>query len=167
MTTATPYSDGKRWSNDYLTPRELVRLLGPFDFDPCCPGKMPWKTARRMILAGKDSGLDVEWRGRVWMNPPYRGVLPWARRFAAHRNGIALLNGRSPETRATQTILAECAAVYLPARRLMFCWPNGRPTGQTWFPSILIGMTRADYESLDGIRDHPLFGGVLLKGPRR
>jgi len=38
--------DGDIW----LTPIELIKALGKFDTDPCCPDTpMPWKTAKRMI----------------------------------------------------------------------------------------------------------------------
>lgn len=167
---ARPYSDQQNWSNDYLTPRALVRALGPFDTDPCCPQwkdgrlRMPWRTARRMITPSQD-GLQAEWRGRVWMNPPYRGVRPWAHKFALHGNGIALINGRAPETAASQTMMKVCSALYILNHRLMFCWPTGKPTEAMWFPSILIGMSRLDRARLIDLQDHPEFGGVCFDGP--
>lgn len=35
------------------------------------------------------------------MNPPYRGVEKWADKFCYCGQGIALLNGRATETKAT------------------------------------------------------------------
>lgn len=155
---AKPYSDQKNWSNTYLTDPAIVKVLGPFDFDPACPPKMPWRTAK-VMLTEKEDGLKAPWKGRGFMNPPYRGVLPWARRFAEHGNGIALLNGRSTETRATQTIMDESRAIYFPRGRLVFFKPNGAPWAGRWFPSLLIGMTRNDVRALERMRK--AYGGTV------
>jgi hypothetical protein len=42
-------------------------------------------------------GLEREWFGFVWLNPPYgRNVLPlWLEKFARHGNGIALVPERT------------------------------------------------------------------------
>ena len=38
-----------------------------------------------------DDGLATEWVGRVWCNPPYSKITPWAHKLLEHNNGIALL----------------------------------------------------------------------------
>jgi hypothetical protein len=35
--------------------------------------------------------LTTPWVGRVWCNPPYSNVTPWAKKLIAHNNGIALV----------------------------------------------------------------------------
>lgn len=168
MPDATPYSDQKNWSNDYLTDPKLLKLLGPFELDVATPNKMPWQTAARMISLRED-GLKSSWvlrngrQPRAFMNPPYRGVMAWAKKFAAHGNGIALLNGRSTETRATQAILAECSALWLPAGRLTFYKVSGTPWPQKWFPSLLIGMT--DFDASRLLCAAKVYGGAVLDGP--
>lgn len=171
-TNATPYSNQKNWSNTYLTDPELVRLLGPFETDPCCPPRMPWRTARRMYshepvrknnirseLSWQD-GLKARWYGRVFMNPPYRGVLKWAQRFVQHGKGIALLNGRSTETRATQIIMKHAVAIWFPDRRLTFHKITGKPFTQKWFPSLLIGMHPIDAAKMR--RAQKVYGGQIF-----
>lgn len=158
-----PYSDQKNWSNDYLTDPELVKVLGKFGTDPCCPDKMPWRTARIMIPR-KSDGLEMPWIGRVFMNPPYRGVLRWARKFAEHGNGVALLNGRSSETRATQIIMEASMGIWFPAGRLSFFKANGTAWPQKWFPSLLIGMTSDDVKALH--RAQRTYGGVVYERGR-
>lgn len=170
MANATPYSDQKNWSNDYLTDPKLIKLLGPFDVDVACPKKMPWRTARVMLNYGVRDGLAETWESkagrkrRAFMNPPYRGVFAWAKKFAEHGNGIALLNGRSTETRATQLILENATALWLPAGRLTFYKVSGKPWEQKWFPSLLIGMTSYDLGRLNVAAC--TYGGVVLYGPR-
>lgn len=46
----------------------------------------------------RHDGLGVEWRGFVWMNPPFGGrnaIIPWLEKFVAHGNGIALTPDRT------------------------------------------------------------------------
>ena len=38
----------------WLTPRYIIDALGPFDLDPCCPPKMPWRTAAEMVCRPAD-----------------------------------------------------------------------------------------------------------------
>jgi len=156
---AAPYSDQKNWSNDYLTDPELIKLLGPFDCDVATPETMPWPTAKKMI-APREDGLAAPWKGRVFMNPPYRGVCAWAKKFIEHGNGIALLNGRSTETRATQGILAACHSLWLPEGRLTFFKTTGKPWEQKWFSSLLIGMRAKDATKLRAAAK--VYGGMVF-----
>lgn len=175
-TSATPYSDQKNWSSTYLTDPKLIKLLGPFDTDPCCPPKMPWATAKVMYSHEKKrpheadqlpggrliyaDGLQHLWRGRVFMNPPYRGVMRWANHFVTHRYGIALLNGRSTETRATQLIMQHSTAIWFPDHRLTFYKASGKPFTQKWFPSLIIGMSLEDWKKMQ--RAQKKFGGQIF-----
>ncbi len=88
-----------RMKNDeWLTPPEILKPLGQFDLDPCAPINPPWRTATQMLSTLHD-GLATEWRGRVWLNPPFgREASKWIEKLACHRNGIALLPART-ETR--------------------------------------------------------------------
>lgn len=146
--TNAPYSDQKNWSNTYLTDPKLVELLGPFDTDPCTPEVMPWATAQVMYTEAVD-GLTQTWNGRVFMNPPYRGVMKWAKKFVEASSGIALLNGRSTETKATQLIMENSCCIWFPEGRLTFYKETGEPWPQKWFPSLLIGLSPVDLEAIE------------------
>ena len=79
-------------SDDYYTPPFIFEALGlEFDLDVCAPpGGVPWIPAKRS-LSMVDDGLTSEWKGLVWMNPPYSNPLPWTRKFMQHNNGIAFV----------------------------------------------------------------------------
>lgn len=84
--------------DEWLTPPEILRALGPFDLDPCAPVTRPWDTAARHFTI-EDNGLVQPWSGRVWCNPPYGlEAAKWLDRLADHGNGVALIFART-ETR--------------------------------------------------------------------
>lgn len=156
-----PYSDQKNWSDTYLTDPKLVELLGPFDLDPCCPEIMPWKTATTM-LSLKDDALSLSWGAkRTFMNPPYRNVLKWAEKFTSETwGGIALLNGRSTETKASQLIMSYSKAIWFPKGRLTFYKADGTPYPQKWFPSVLLGLTTSDVKYMQ--KAMGVYGGEIF-----
>lgn len=79
-------------SNDYYTPEWIFEKLNTkFDVDVAAPcGGVPWIPAAHSWCILND-GLQQNWYGRVWMNPPFSAVTEWAKKFMAHGNGIALL----------------------------------------------------------------------------
>jgi hypothetical protein len=79
-------------SDDYYTPPFIFEALGvQFDLDVSAPpGGVPWVPATRS-LSIIDDGLTTDWLGRVWCNPPYSNVTPWAKKLILHNNGIALV----------------------------------------------------------------------------
>lgn len=80
-------------TNIWLTPLYLIQSLGAFDYDPC--GYPNHITAKKIICL-PENGLKEKWEGRVWLNPPYgRNIHLWLNKFALHKNGIALVFGRT------------------------------------------------------------------------
>jgi hypothetical protein len=79
-------------SDDYYTPPYIFEALGvEFDMDVSAPpGGVPWIPAKRSLSVIED-GLITDWHGKVWCNPPYSNVTPWAKKLIAHNNGIALV----------------------------------------------------------------------------
>jgi DNA N-6-adenine-methyltransferase (Dam) len=145
----------------WLTPRQLLAQLGPFDLDPCAaPEPRPWPTAKTHIALPAD-GLASEWKGRVWLNPPYHRDLIglWLEKMARHANaggtGIALIFART-ETDAWQRWVWPFANAVLFLRgRLEFCLPDGtRVKHNCGAPSALIAYSEADATFLkaSGIR---------------
>ena len=86
-------------SDEWYTPAYVFYALGvAFDMDVSAPpGGAPFVPASS-YLTKADDGLTADWRGFVWMNPPFggrNGITPWLDRFFTHGNGIALTPDRT------------------------------------------------------------------------
>lgn len=82
----------------WLTPPEIIAAVGPFDLDPCAAIGQPWRTADTQYTI-EDDGLDQQWQGLVWCNPPFGPEAgEWLARCADHANAVALVPART-ETR--------------------------------------------------------------------
>lgn len=89
--------------DEWLTPPEIIKAFPEFDLDPCAPINRPWPTARAHYTKD-DDGLQKDWQGCVWMNPPYGSECQkWLAKLAEHGNGIALVFART-ETKMFQKI---------------------------------------------------------------
>lgn len=111
-------------SQTHLTPRWLIDRLWAFDLDPCAaPEPRPWDCADVNLTAG---GLEAEWRGRVWLNPPFDRyeVGRWVAKLAAHGNGIALLHART-EAAWFEPVWSSATAILFLADRIKFCRADG------------------------------------------
>jgi hypothetical protein len=138
-------------SDDWLTPPEIVRALGPFDLDPCSPAQRPWPTAARHFTA-EDDGLTLLWGGRVWLNPPYGPQTgQWLRRLAEHGDGIALVFART-ETEMFHLWAWQraCAMLFLRGRLHFYNTAGQRARFNAGAPSVLVAYGLANALRLRG-----------------
>lgn len=144
----TAFGYGK--SSTWLTPPSILKALGPFDLDPACPVKMPWRTASKM-LTPIDDGLVSPWSGRVWLNPPY-GVhtSKWLEKLHSHGNGIALIFGRTETKIFFPWIWDYADGVFFFRGRLHFHLPDGtRSKGNSGGPSVLVAYGKDNTEAIE------------------
>jgi len=112
--------------DEWLTPPEILRALGPFDLDPCAPVNPPWPIATKQYTI-VDDGLKQLWDGRVWLNPPYglhTGI--WLDRLATHGNGIALIFARTETDMFFEQVWNRANAILFLRGRLYFHHVDGR-----------------------------------------
>lgn len=130
----------------WLTPPHIVKALGPFDLDPCCPPNMPWQTATEMVCRPAD-GLAVDWTGkRTWLNPPYgREAMPFFKKMVDSRcPGIALVFARTDTSLWQDLIFPNAVSILFQRGRLRFCKEDGTPGETATAPSALVAFSQDD-----------------------
>lgn len=125
------YLAGGTGENEWYTPADIIRLarevMGDIDLDPasCEEANETVKAAR--FFTAKNDGLKQEWRGRVWLNPPYsRDLMPafvmkLIGEFSAERTTQAVMvSHNNTDTRWFQDVARVASAVCFPAARIRF-----------------------------------------------
>lgn len=85
-------------SDEWYTPKYIFDALGcKFDMDVCAPVSLEYvKTPTNTFLTNRS--LEREWKGFVWLNPPFggrNGIIPWLDKIYQHGAGIALTPDRT------------------------------------------------------------------------
>lgn len=107
-------------NDEWYTPSWLFKALGvEFDLDPCSPGAPPSSVPAKRHLTKVENGLQAEWSGSVWLNPPFSSKRPWYERLVEHGNGIALMPART-ETHDFQDYMNAANALLFLKGRIYF-----------------------------------------------
>lgn len=127
--------------DDWQTPASILSALGRFDLDPCANSDNPTRCAAKGFTIS-DNGLFQEWKGRVWLNPPYGGVAPakvWLMKLTQHGNGVALVPPRVGARWFHDVVLSTCDAILFLKGRVSFIDPVvQRPAKENNADSVLI-----------------------------
>ena len=159
--TAFTHDNANNKSVDWYTPEWIFNDLGiEFDLDPCQPvEKIQWIPAKKHYHIEED-GLSKEWKGSVWLNPPYgKQTSDWLRKMHSHRDGIALLFART-DTKWFGDYCAKADAILFMKGRVKFVDGLGITSGNgAGAGSMLIAW--GDY-SVDALRRFCSKNGGLL-----
>ncbi len=138
-------------SDEWLTPPEIIHLLGPFDLDPCSPVFRPWPTASRHYTI-IDNGLIQPWQGRVWLNPPYGDAMaPWLIKMGQHGNGIALTFARTDTHLFHDHVFPKADSMFFIKQRLNFYTVAGtRARAAAGAPSVLLAYGEMNSDAIAG-----------------
>lgn len=132
------FERSKNTTVEWLTPPELVKMLGEFDLDPCTPINPPFTHAKVNYNINND-GLKRDWFGRVYMNPPYgKGMELWIEKLKLHGNGIALIFARTETKCFFKHIWDDAEAVLFVKGRIKFYNIDGKQKGTPGAPSIFV-----------------------------
>lgn len=129
----------KMLKDEWLTPPHIIQSFPLFDLDPCAPIVRPWDTANTHYTI-KDDGLQKDWFGRVWCNPPYgkyTGI--WLAKLAKHGNGIALIFARTETKMFFDQVWNKASGLLFLEGRLYFHHVDGRRASHnSGAPSVLV-----------------------------
>lgn len=124
-------------NNEWATPVKFIEsarsVMGSIDLDPASNDE-----AQKMVLAKSHftqerSGLDQNWYGNVWLNPPYgQGLaLPFAKKLVeSYLSGdvtqaIVLTNNVTDTAWFKDTLGATATMLCFPSPRIQFIAPEG------------------------------------------
>lgn len=149
---------------EWYTPADILELargvLGKFDLDPAS-SKQAQKTVRADNYYTKDNdGLEQEWKGRVWLNPPYSQPLVGkfmsklvAERQAGNVTSAIALTNSCTDPAWFHAAAVEADALCFTAGRLRFLNKDGEQA-----QSPLVGQVLFYYGD-----DVPAFGAAFAK----
>jgi DNA N-6-adenine-methyltransferase (Dam) len=137
-------------SQVHLTPRWIIDALGPFTTDPCAAmPPRPWDCAA-VNFTEIDDGLQRNWCGRIWLNPPFDryAVGQWIQRLAEHGRGTALLHART-EAAWFEPIWQYASGILFMANRIKFCRCDGsEQPHNSGAPPVLVAFGGRDLAQL-------------------
>lgn len=156
----TSFERSANATDEWYTPKEIIDSLGEFDLDPCAPVNPLWPTAKNMYNKNND-GLNQNWVGRVWLNPPYSKPLIelFCKKMANHGNGIALLFNRMDSGLFQDVILKSATSMKILRKRIRFYRQDGTQGGSPGCGSVLFAFG----EENDRILKENRLEGVYIK----
>lgn len=136
-------------TDEWYTPIEFIQALGHFDCDPASPIDQKWKTADVMYTK-KDDGLKQEWKGRVWLNPPYSSPLiqQFVKKMGEHKNGIALLMPKFGSVMFRNDVFPNCDGIFILEKRIKFFDQNWAQQKSPVSTSILVAYGEENVQAI-------------------
>ena len=128
-------------TDEWYTPAWVFEALDvEFDLDPC--NSAVWNPAVDWCYKsfGPPCGLDRDWFGKVWLNPPFgkrNGVRPWLEKLIEHNNGIALVPNRTA-TDWWQDAAEAADALLFVRGKIRFERPDGSEGGSPGYGNVLM-----------------------------
>ena len=137
-------------TDEWYTPSWIFDALDvTFDMDPCCPHPNEWVPAKH-YLTKEDNGLEENWYGSVWLNPPFgkrNGIRPWLERLAEHGNGIAIVPNRTA-TDWWQDYAERADALLFVRGKIRFIRPDGSEGKSPGYGNVLMAFGQKMSEAL-------------------
>lgn len=154
-------------NNEWYTPPHIIEAArkvmgGIISLDPASSDKANETVGAPTHYTVEDDGLSREWRGRVWLNPPYqRGLVD---KFVTHlmssphvTQAVVLVNNGT-ETDWAQRLLAAATAVCFPKGRIRYVAEDGETKMTPLQGQMIVGLGvdavkfRAVFETIGAVR---------------
>jgi Predicted transcriptional regulators len=147
-TKSNPHVASNSGNNEWYTPSEYIEaareVMGAIDLDPASCAFANKVVQASNYYTSEDDGLAKDWRGRIWMNPPYSGNL--VSRFV---------------TKLTEQVACgnTTDAVVLVNNATETAWFNALIKSST---AVVFLKSRVRFYTLDGTRNTPLQGQAIV-----
>lgn len=130
--------EGYKPNDEFYTPESVFTAMGiTFDLDVAAPcDGVSWIPTQNHYCRC-DDGLNQEWQGRVWMNPPFSQSKVWVNKFREHGKGVALLP--ASKARWFQEIWASASHMVLLPYDLKFVYEH-QTTNGIFMPCFLVAI---------------------------
>lgn len=123
----THNSGNNEWGTPAIYIEAARRVLGEIDLDPASNDVAQETVQAATYYTVDTDGLAQEWRGRVWMNPPYSSNLigAFVTKLTKHvevdevTEAIVLVNNAT-DTQWFQALAEKASAICFPKRRIRF-----------------------------------------------
>lgn len=148
---------------DYLTPRWLIKAIGPFDLDPCGCLQAPYACADKTIYPPQN-GLNEEWEGLAYVNPPYgRGLSGeelWLKKLGLHPvGGIACVPAKVEGPVWEAYVWKQATGIFFIDGRVMFNDAEGNCSNG--YHAIGIALIAYGQEALVRLQNSNLKGALV------
>lgn len=130
-----PHVSFNSGNNEWYTPAEIIeaarKCMGYIDLDPASNEIANKVVNAKHYYTAKDNGLEKDWFGNVWLNPPYASDLigkfadKLVNESAMIEQAIVLVNNAT-ETEWFNKIISVSSALCFPRSRVKFYMPDGR-----------------------------------------
>ena len=126
--------------NEWYTPPDILEkaraAMGSIDCDPASSKAANEHVKAELYFSEDENGLEQEWHGNVWMNPPYAQPLIGdfahalvSRVASGEIEQACVLVNNATETAWFQLMAASCAAICFPLGRIRFLDQKLNPSG--------------------------------------
>lgn len=132
-----PHISYNSGNNEWYTPKEFIdaarNAMGSIDLDPASNDIANQVVQAEKYYTAETNGLDKDWNGNVWMNPPYASDL--IEKFidklieqteAGNVNQAVVLVNNATETGWFSKLVHISSAVCFPKSRVKFYMPDGK-----------------------------------------
>ena len=154
-------------NNEWYTPLKYIDsarvVMGSIDLDPATSESVNQKINAKNYYTKETDGLEKEWFGNIWLNPPYENglVSEFIEKIChkEYKQAIVLVNNAT-ETKWGAMALKKCSAVCFHTGRIRFISIDGQVKESPLQGQMILYFGDNVYEFISEFKQY----GVCLKG---